>query len=330
MFRTCLLSLTFILMAPPSALSQIEPATLEVETANLVIYRHDVADAARFSTEAGPTSPLALRTFMNVTWIGDIVAVNGSPAKGTLTVRGTFVGLNPNPAPGTGIADTTNSLASDWIFDIQRPDGSPVGTIIGSGWAFGARAAGLPAPGQGNLAILGGTGAFLGVRGQAKEAAAAAGARSFASVAEDPANRRIHGGRAVRYMLQLLPAQRPDFARPANSGAIFHSDFSPVTVSNPARRGEALIASASGLGPTLPGLQPGATFPEDALQQVAAPIQVRVNGVAVDTFNQVGWPGTSGTYRVDFRLPDGIPAGTTSLQLVVAWIPGSVIEIPVQ
>lgn len=245
-------------------------------------------------------------------------------------IRGTWVSLSSNPTPGTGIADTSNSLASDWIFDIQRADGSPVGTIVASGWAFGARAAGFSPPGQGNLAVLGGTGAFLGVRGQGKEASVTAGPRSVASVTEDPANHRLHGGRASRFTFQLIPMERPDFARSANSPGVFHSDFSPVTAAHPARRGELLIAASTGLGPTLPGKQPGELFPADSLEQVASPVQVLVNGTAVNASNQVGWPGTTGTYRVDFRVPEDSAAGMATIQLVAAWIPGPATQIPVQ
>jgi hypothetical protein len=155
MLRTYILGFTLAFTISKNAVAQSDAATLEIDTANVVIYRHDVFDPTRVATEPSPTSPLPLRTFMQVTWIGDVVAVNGIPAKGTLTVRGTFVAVNPSPNAGTGIADTSNSLASDWIFDIQRDDGSPVGTIMASGWAFGARAAGIPSPGQGNLAVVG-------------------------------------------------------------------------------------------------------------------------------------------------------------------------------
>jgi uncharacterized protein (TIGR03437 family) len=331
MFKDSLLTLILTLILAAVARAQSEsPATLEIDTANLVVYRHDVVDVTKLSTEAGPTTPLPIRTFMHVTWIGDVVAVNGTPAKGTLTIRGTWVSLSPNPAPGSGIADTSNSLASDWIFDIQRADGSPVGTIVASGWAFGARAAGFPLPGQGNLAVLGGTGAFFGVRGQGKETSVTAGPRSVASVTEDPVTRRIHGGRASRFTFQLVPLARPDFVRSANDTGVFHSDFSPVTVSNPARRGEMLIAAATGLGPTLPGKVPDAPFAADTLQEVAAPIQVLVNGSAVNASNQVGWPGTTGTFRVDFRVPENIAPGMATAQLVAAWIRGTAIQIPVR
>jgi uncharacterized protein (TIGR03437 family) len=321
--------LALIVMAGARAQSQA-PATLDIDTANLVIYRHDVFDATRVATEAGTTAPLPLRSFMHVTWIGDVVAVNGAPAKGTLAVRGTFVSVNPSPTPGIGIGDTTNSLASDWIFDILRADGSSVGTIVASGWAFGSRAAGFPSPGQGNLAVLGGTGAFLGVRGQGRETSVAMGAQSFASVTEDPANRRLRVGRASRYTFQLVPMERPDFVKSATGPNVFHSDFSPVTASNPATRGEVLIAAATGLGPTVSGKQPGAPFPLESLQEAASPIQVLVNGIAVNPLNQVGWPGTTETYRVDFRVPEEAAAGMASIQLVASWIPGPAIQIPVR
>ena len=331
MLRNTLLSLTVILSLAPAAFAQSDTlATLEIATENVWIYRHDVFDATRLATEPGPITPLPIRNFMHVTWIADVVGVNGIPAKGTMTVRGIFVDLNPNPSPGTGIADTDNRLAGDWIFDIQRADGSPVGTIMASGWAFGARSAGYLPPGQGNLAVLGGTGAFLGIRGQGKGAISFGGPQSATSVTEDPSNRRLHGGTARLWDLQLMPMARPDFVRSADTTGVFHSDFSPVTASNPARRGEVLIAAATVLGPTLPGKEPGALFTADNLQEVASPIQVLVNGTAVNASNQVGWPGTAGTYRVDFRVPEDAVAGMATVQLVTAWIPGPAIQIPVR
>ena len=127
-----------------------------------------------------------------------------------------------------------------------------------------------------------------------------------------------------------MPMARPDFVRSADTTGVFHSDFSPVTASNPARRGEVLIAAATGLGPTLPGKQLGALFTADNLQEVASPIQVLVNGTAVNASNQVGWPGTTAAYRVDFRVPEDASAGMATVQLVAAWIPGSTIQVPVR
>jgi uncharacterized protein (TIGR03437 family) len=127
------------------------------------------------------------------------------------------------------------------------------------------------APGQGNLAVLAGTGAFLGLLGQGKETSVAAGRRNVASVTEDPANRRIHGGRSSRFTFQLVPMVRPEFVTSTNMPAVFHANFTPVTASNRARRGGTLIAAATGLGPTIPEKQPDTLFPAETLREVAAP-----------------------------------------------------------
>lgn len=304
-----------------AARSQSEVATLEIDVQNLVIYRHDVFDATRLATAAGPTTPLPNRNFMQITWIADVVAVNGTPAKGTAVASGTFVALNTAPAPGIGIADTINSFASNWTFDIQRADGSPAGSIMAGGWTLGNRPAGSVSPGQGNLAVLGGTGVYLGLRGEGK---VNIGASRFASNTEDPGNRRALGGGTARFTLQTVPLARPSIS------TMLHADFSPVTTANPARRGETLIAVATGLGPTLPGKLPADTFPSDNLQELAAPVQALVNGVILETLNRIGWPGTTGTYRVDLQLPSETPVGIARLQLAAGWITGPEIRIPVQ
>ncbi len=179
---------------------------LVIETENLRIYRFDTFDAELLSSEAGPTSPLPLRNFMEVVWLADIVAVNGSPAKGSLAVRGSFLNLWPDAFPGEAISDIRNALFSDWIFDILRPDGSPIGTLVATGWAFGQPPAGFDSLFQGNLAITGGTGAFVGVRGQGGESAPPSGVFPFASVTEDPSQRRQLGGLARQYSFQVIPA----------------------------------------------------------------------------------------------------------------------------
>jgi hypothetical protein len=192
-----------------------------------------------------------------------------------------------------------------------------------SGLNAGERPPGAPLvfPGA-NAAIVGGTGAFLGTRGQVSTIAALPGVTSIrsASVTEDPANRRmLGGGGRYRIVFHLLPLERPEIV------SVWHADFTPVSASSPARAGETLIASAIGVGPTRPGLDPGQPFPTlsaGALQVVNSPLDVNVSGQPAMVLNTVGWPETTGIYRVDFRVPDGIPSGEGAIQLSVAWIPG--------
>jgi hypothetical protein len=36
------------------------------------------------------------------------------------------------------------------------------------------------------------------------------------------------------------------------------------------------------------------------------------------------------TYRLDFRTPDGITGGTAAIQVTVAWITGTSVNIPIE
>jgi uncharacterized protein (TIGR03437 family) len=112
--------------------------------------------------------------------------------------------------------------------------------------------------------------------------------------------------------------------------AVFHADFSPVTAASPARAGEILIVQATGLGPTAPSVDPGQPFPTDAPLPVNSPLAVKVNGQDAEVINGFGWPGLVDTYRVDFRVPDGMAAGTASVQLSAAWIAGTAVRIAIQ
>ena len=87
---------------------------------------------------------------------------------------------------------------------------------------------------------------------------------------------------------------------------------------------------ATGLGPTLPNVDPGQPFPTDAVLPVNSPLAVTVNGQDAEVVNACGWPGLVDTYRVDFRVPSGMVAGTASVQLSAAWITGNAVRLDVQ
>jgi uncharacterized protein (TIGR03437 family) len=201
------------------------------------------------------------------------------------------------------------------------------------GFSGGPLPPGAPSgPTGGNWAIVGGTGAFLGARGQEGGWGATQFAQGqSASMAEDPANRRTyHAAGKFRFTLHVIPMSRPEILISAGGPAVFHADFSPVTAAKPAKAGEVLIVKATGLGPTRPGIDPGQPFPADALQEVNSPLEVTVNGQAAEVIDKVGWPGLVDTYRLDFRAPDGITGGTAAIQVTVAWITGTSVNIPIE
>ena len=176
---------------------------------------------------------------------------------------------------------------------------------------------------------MGGTGAFLGARGQL---GGSRGSNRTASIAEDPAYRRVNGGGTGKftYLVHVIPMSTPQIVVTGGAPAVYHTDFSLVTAAQPAKSGEVLIVKATGLGPTVPGINPGQAFPLDATQQVNSPIEVSVNGKPAEVINKIGWPGLVDTYRIDFRVPDGTAAGPAGVQLTAAWIAGSASNIAIK
>ncbi len=316
-----------------SASGQAAPATvLEIELENYVNYLNDVTDYSKLATDPNRTT-LAVqpRNFAQSIGIADIVSVNGKPAKGVFTERRTQLNHAINPTAGQAIADTVrNNLHERW-FEILKPDGTPIGTIMTSGPGGGNPAPGAPsAIVSADFIITGGTGAFLGVRGQGGGTRDPRPEPRSASMTEDPANRRLHGGGQRRFVLHVIPLSRPEVVITASGPAVVHAnDFSLVTAAKPARSGEILTLFATGLGPTRPGVDPGKPFPADPLALVNSPVEVTVNAVAAEVLYAGGYPGTVDGYQVNFRLPSGISPGLASLQLSVAWIAGSEVKIAI-
>jgi len=321
-----------------TGLGQTAPVTiLEVEIDNFACYLDDVADPTKKATSAAPVpypSDLRYRTFKTNLCIGDIVAVNGKRAGGYMVRPLTQVLAATELTPGRSIADVLGACPVTFPYVILHPDGTPIGSIMASG------VAGLPVPPgapagatSGNNAVLGGTGAFLGARGQVVVGQVIRSERN-ASMAEDPAYRRINGGGKLIYIVHLIPMTWPEVLAVPTGPAIFHADdFSPVTAEKPARAGELLMMSVSGLGPVRPNLDPGKPFPvwqAGKEHQVNSPVEVTVNGKAAAVTSAIGWPGMNNVYRVDFRVPEGTAAGTATLGLSVAWINGPDVKFPVK
>ena len=65
---------------------QVTPATiLEIDVENYVQYVEDSSDLSKFATDPSVTTAVPPRNFDFFLQLADIVAVNGQPAKGTLT-----------------------------------------------------------------------------------------------------------------------------------------------------------------------------------------------------------------------------------------------------
>jgi hypothetical protein len=310
------------------------PAILQVETENLVEYQSDVSDLSKLATNPNVTPAVVPRNFWVTLVLGDIVAVNGQPAKGTLVSRVWPIAASPTPKPGKAIADTTRVSIRYNTFEILKSDGTPIGTIVCLGPNGGSPPPGAPlAQLRGNLAIVGGTGAFLGARGQeggGQTSQTVPGFRS-ASMAEDPANRRKNGGGTFRWVLTVIPMSVPEIVATRRGPAMKHSsDLSFVTASKPAAAGEVLSLRATGLGPTRPGVDPGKPFPASPPAVVNSPVEVTVNGKQAEVLAAVGIPGAIDGYQVNFRVPPDAARGTATVRISAAWIAGPEVKMAIQ
>jgi uncharacterized protein (TIGR03437 family) len=331
-------ALGLILICAGSSAQVSSPAVLELDVENIVSYSSDLFDASKFATDSNLTTATPAKNFGFVMAVGDIVAVNGKPAKGGLIARQQAIILSPNPSPGQGAADIARTAVTEFLFEIQQPDGTAVGDLHTFGSSGGSGPLGLSggatplgAPLGSNHVVAGGTGAFIGVRGQMASVVLPGntGPR-IASMTEDPARRRINGGGKVHFVFQLLPMTRPEIVITPTGPAVVHSnDFSLVTASKPAKAGEVLSLFATGLGPAR-GVDFGKPFPAIPLAVVNSPVGVTVNGTAAEVIGAVGYPGSVDGYQVNFRTPADVAQGLATIQLSAAWIPGTEVRIAVQ
>jgi hypothetical protein len=198
-----------MVFAASACLAQVKPTTMQVDVNNFVLYNYDTFDTTQFGMNPAATNVM-MKTYNYHVSIGDIVAVNGTPAKGTLLCTHTMFVLSPTATVGSmkAIADTKRSMIDDCSLEVLTSDGTAVGTIFIHGLFGGAPAPGAPATiARSDMIVTGGTGAFLGARGQAGQTGP--WTPRVASVTEDPANRRINGGGAESIVLQLFPIFPP-------------------------------------------------------------------------------------------------------------------------
>ncbi len=310
-----LLTAGFALPLFLTAADQPYISTVTIETRNVVTYNGDIFDPLKLALLTSPAIPSATRAFTESITVGDVVSINGRPAKGLWQSRSFSMGYSPTAAPGFAIADSSEGAPGECKWAILNVDGNLVGRFQEGG--------------IGTHQITGGSGIFLGVHGTQTSVQAVQAPRR-ASMTEDPAVRRALGGGTLVHTFHIAPSYPPAFAEDGNV-AIFHSDLTPVTAASPVRAGQMVIARVVNLGFTLPAVDPGAPFPNlPPYGNVVAPVEVMVDGHATDSINQLGWPGLTNVYRVDFQVPSQTSSGMVGFQVRASGIAGPVVSFPVQ
>ena len=132
-----------------AALATGQPATspptiLEVDYENLVEYQSDTSDLSKLATVPSPVPAVPPKNFFYALSVGDIVAVNGQRAKGTIAAQAWSIGLSPTANPGDAIADIQRASLRYQTFEILKPNGTPIGTIVALGPNGGPPPPGAP------------------------------------------------------------------------------------------------------------------------------------------------------------------------------------------
>ncbi len=176
---------------------------LQVEVENIVTYIGDANYAFLASIPDQTTS--TPKAFAPLWGLGDIVAVNGKPARGTWSVFTALSLIAPIQQPGIAIADTFRGGLAVSTLEILNPDFSPRGTVMMMGLAGGPAppGGGSFAMRFGNMAVVGGSGEFIGAKGVMSETTNPLEAFRYASTSEDPSVRRQIGGGKLSFVVSL-------------------------------------------------------------------------------------------------------------------------------
>ena len=183
-----------------------------------------------------------------------------------------------------------------------------------------------------NFAIVGGTGAFLGARGQqgGRQVPGFSIPLRAASITEDPAYRRMNGGGRVRWLLAVVPSDPPQVVMHNDKALRTHGNSSDMKHGNRSVEEGVWSLYATGLGPTVPGVDVGEPFPSAPAAVVNSPLTVTVDGIAAEVISAFGVPGSVDTYEIQVRVPPGTDRGQASVQITAAWVRGPAVTIPIR
>jgi len=131
------------------------------------------------------------------------------------------------------------------------------------------------------------------------------------------ANFVVDNGAASAPVYVALSAIQPGiFTVDGWSGAVLHAaDYTPVTPSNPAARGETVAIYATGLGPVSPPMATGVAAPSaEPLPRTVAKPTVLFGGVPAAAIWYSGLaPTYVGLYQVNAQVPAAAPSGSAVL-----------------
>ena len=94
-------------------------------------------------------------------------------------------------------------------------------------------------------------------------------------------------------------------------GAILKPDFSLVSATNPAKRGDVVLVFLTGLGAVTPAVRDGALAPTNPLSLVPGTLTIYIGAKPAEILFQGMAPGLVGLYQLNLRVPLNSPTGTS-------------------
>ena len=93
-------------------------------------------------------------------------------------------------------------------------------------------------------------------------------------------------------------------------GAILKADFSVVSPSNSARRGDTVLVYLTGLGALEPALNDGAAASTSVLSRVTDSVNIYIGGIKSAVTFAGAAPGFAGLYQINVQIPAAAPIGS--------------------
>ena len=120
----------------------------------------------------------------------------------------------------------------------------------------------------------------------------------------------VESNRVVLPVSRTSPGIYSNSQNGIGSGAILKADFSIVTVSNPARRGDTVLVYLTGLGALETALADGAASSSTVLNKITDSVNVYIGGIKSTVTFAGAAPGFAGLYQINVQIPAAAPIGS--------------------
>jgi uncharacterized protein (TIGR03437 family) len=143
-----------------------------------------------------------------------------------------------------------------------------------------------------------------------------------------PAVASVNNAISLPIMLTIVPVQPAISVNPDGTAAAEHSNYTPITASNPASAGETITIYLAGMGATDPAVATGAATPPQQVPVIVQPT-VTIDSQAATVIYAGLTPGGVGLYQVNLTVPANARSGNLSLVVTQNGVVSNTSMLPV-